>query len=134
MTSITENLVDEVWAETKPSRPQEKVFIHEANYSGATVQEKFEKVNAKLDKKVDALLLTSLDDIAWLLNLRGSDIKYNPVIISYLIFFPVTETNTSATVKLFIDSVKVSDEVIKAHLLENRIEVADYNSVTETLQ
>ncbi len=110
------------------------MFIHEANYSGATVQEKFEKVNAKLDKKVDALLVTSLDDIAWLLNLRGSDIKYNPVIISYLIFFPVTETNTSATVKLFIDSVKVSDEVIKAHLLENRIEVADYNSVTEALQ
>ena len=134
LTSITENLVDLVWAESRPSRPQAKVFIHEVKYAGASVQEKYEKLNAKLDKKVDAYLVTSLDDIAWLLNLRGSDIKYNPVIISYLVYFPQTETNADSHVKLFIDSEKVSDEAVKTHLQENRIEVADYNKVTETLR
>lgn len=64
------------------------MFIHEVKYSGETVQEKYNKVAAKLDKNLHALLVTTLDDIDWLLNLRGKDIKYNPVFFSYLLFFP----------------------------------------------
>lgn len=67
------------------------MFIHEVKYSGAAVSQKFDKVAAKLEKKVDALLITTLDDIDWLLNLRGKDISYNPVFISYLIFYPSLE-------------------------------------------
>lgn len=93
MVSITENLVDQVWAEARPLRPKAEVFIHEVKYSGSTVQEKFDKLDAKLERKVDAFIVTSLDDIAWFLNLRGQDIKCNPVFFSYLLFFPSTETN-----------------------------------------
>ncbi len=107
MVSITDNLVDQVWGEARPSRPKAEVFIHEVKYSGATVQEKFDKVDAKLEKKVDAFVISSLDDIAWLLNLRGQDIQCNPVFISYLIYFPKTESNEQASARLFIDSEKV---------------------------
>ena len=67
---------------------KEKVFIHEEKYAGESVKEKYKKVANKLDKKIEALLVTTLDDIDWVLNLRGRDISYNPVFISYLLFFP----------------------------------------------
>jgi Xaa-Pro aminopeptidase len=60
--------------------------VHEVKYAGLTVQEKFKKVEEKLQKKADALLVTTLDDIDWLLNLKGQDIPYNPVFFSYMLF------------------------------------------------
>lgn len=86
MVSITENLVDTVWGKDKPPQPSQKVFVHDVKYSGITVPEKYKKVEAKLEKKVDALLVTTLDDIDWLVNLRGNDIPYNPVFFSYALF------------------------------------------------
>lgn len=71
-------------------------------YAGEEAQEKYSKIAKKIDKKADALLITTLDDINWLLNLRGRDIPYNPVFISYAIFYPQT-----LEVKLFVDSDKV---------------------------
>lgn len=92
MVSINDrNLVDEVWGADKPPVPQGKAFIHEEKYAGSTVQEKYVKVAAKLEKKVDVLLVTTLDDIDWVLNMRGTDISYNPVFISYLLFHPALE-------------------------------------------
>ena len=109
------------------------MFIHDVKYAGTTVQDKYAKVEAKLENKVDALLVTSLDDIAWLLNLRGLDIKCNPVIFAYLIFFPKSESPQESTTRLFIDAVKVSDEEVATHLRENRVEIAEYNSITDAL-
>lgn len=83
-------MVDLVWGSDKPSIPSEKVFVHEEKYSGESVQQKYTKVAAKLENKVDALLVSTLDDIDWLINLRGNDIAFNPVFISYLIFYPST--------------------------------------------
>ena len=77
--------------------------MHEIKYAGLSVQEKFTKVAEKLAKKVDALLITTLDDIDWIVNMRGNDIKYNPVFFSYAIFVPATEQEGSkSTVKLYI--------------------------------
>lgn len=132
--TVKGNLVDTVWGESKPAMPAEKVFIHDLKFSGATVQEKFAKVAAKLEKKVDVLLITTLDDIDWIVNLRGNDIKYNPVFFSYALFFPSTEEGVPSTLRLFINSSKVADnEAVQAHLKENNIEIFEYEAITDHL-
>ena len=68
--------------------PTEKVFVLEEKYTGASVFDNYKKIGDKLAGSVDCLLVTTLDDIAWFLNLRGSDIPFNPVFFSYLLFFP----------------------------------------------
>ena len=76
------NLLDRIW-EDRPSVPQSPIYMIE---SGMGRQEKIERVrNAMLDKGCSSILLSSLEDIAWCLNCRASDIDYNPVIISYLL-------------------------------------------------
>ena len=97
----TPNLVDIVWGDKRPARPVNKVFHVEAKYTGLTTHEKLKKVFDKLGSSVDLLLVTSLDEIAWLLNLRGTDIAYNPVFFSYAIVHP------DYKIDLFIDSSKV---------------------------
>jgi Xaa-Pro aminopeptidase len=61
----------------------------------------------KLGKKVDVLLITTLDDIDWIVNLRGNDIDYNPVFFSYALFFPAIQEGDKSHVKLFITQKKV---------------------------
>jgi Xaa-Pro aminopeptidase len=100
----SENLVDKVWGDARPARPVQKVFYLEPKYSGMTTQEKYDKVAEKLVGFADSLLITSLDEIAWFLNLRGKDIDFNPVFFSYLIFHSKTKKSD-----LFIDSAKLSD-------------------------
>jgi Xaa-Pro aminopeptidase len=84
-------LVDLVWATEKPALPQENVFVLDTLYTGLSVQDKFDLLALKLDHTVDALLLTPLDNVAWLLNLRGNDIKFNPVFFAYVLFFPAVK-------------------------------------------
>lgn len=99
--------------------PQGKVFVHEVKYAGLTVKEKFAKVAAKLDKKADALLITTLDDIDWIVNMRGKDIKCNPVFFSYAIFLPSFSEGTPSLLKLFINKEKITDEGVQKHISEN---------------
>ena len=98
----TPNLVDEVWGADRPQRPVKPVFHLETKYSGMETFQKYEKVFSALGD-AECLLVAALDDIAWLLNLRGCDIDYNPVFFSFLIFFPKTKS-----AKLYIDDVKLS--------------------------
>ena len=134
LVTITQNLVDTVWGSDKPPMPQEKVFIHEVKYSGLTVQEKYAKVAAKLAKKVDALLITTLDDIDWIVNMRGKDIEYNPVFFSYALFIPSSGEGVASSLKLFITESKVADSNVKEHLKENNIEVYDYAAIVSHLE
>lgn len=62
------------------------VFVLSKNFTGETVPEKFKRVGDKMNGS-DMWILSTLDDIAWLTNMRGNDIDFNPVFISYLIFF-----------------------------------------------
>lgn len=80
------NLVDQVWAAEKPPMPTEKVWILEEKYTGQSTLSKFKDVAEKMGKEADMMLVTMLDDIAWILNLRGNDISYNPVFFAYMIF------------------------------------------------
>jgi Xaa-Pro aminopeptidase len=78
--------VDQVWSQVgKTPMPIEKAWILEDKYNGEPVQSKFERLAGEF-KDIDYLVVTTLDDIAWLLNLRGNDISFNPLFFSYLLF------------------------------------------------
>lgn len=78
------NLVDTVWGNRRPPRPAEPVLPLEAKFTGRSWQDKVGEMRSEMAKKGASLLvLTALDDVAWLLNLRGADIAYNPVFFAY---------------------------------------------------
>jgi Xaa-Pro aminopeptidase len=134
LVGLPENLVDLVWGEQKPDMPQEKAFILDTKYTGRTVQEKFNLVSQKLNKTVDVLLVPALDDIAWLLNLRGNDIEYNPVFFAYVLFYASRDDDSKPCAHLFINKNKVSDEDVVKHLKDNNVEVFDYNDIEDNLK
>lgn len=120
------DLISQIWTEDRPSLPKEKLFIHDLAFAGLSLKEKLDQVLEQLEKnKVDYYIVSALDSIAWLLNLRGNDVSYIPVFISYLLI-----SRTSVT--LFIDQEKLTHEV-KAYLEENKILVKDYEDIFKEL-
>lgn len=108
LVPMATNLVDEVWAE-RPPRPCNALMTLPVKYSGRSWEDKVEDVRAELKKKgVAFLVVTALDEVAWLFNVRGSDISYNPVFFAYAI---VTLTD----VRLFIDEARLTPE-LRSHL------------------
>lgn len=79
----------------------------EAKYAGLNTVEKFNQVSEKLGSDIDCILVAALDEIAWFLNLRGTDIEFNPVFFAYMIFYPATKT-----VDLFTDISRFSEAVL----------------------
>ena len=117
----TPNLVDLIWGADRPLRPQNPVFHLETKFTGEETLAKYERVAANLGD-ADYLLVAALDDIAWLLNLRGCDIEYNPVFFSYLLFSPKTKS-----AKLYIDEVKV--EAVLDYLSKINVSIAPYHQI-----
>jgi Xaa-Pro aminopeptidase len=79
LVPVSENLVDHVWS-GKPARPNDIIFRLDDKYTGASVASKLQRVREHLAKNGSpGTVVTQLDEVAWLLNLRGSDIPYNPV-------------------------------------------------------
>lgn len=115
------DLLVDIW-QNRPSIPREPIFTHGITYSGKTVSQKIKMVRDEMSKKgVNFHLIPSLDDIAWLFNIRGNDVAYNPVAISYALV-----SNRKAW--LFIDNSKVSGE-IRSTLNDNGVEIEDYDKV-----
>ncbi|KAK3710604.1 hypothetical protein LTR37_010231 [Vermiconidia calcicola] len=109
LVGVAANLVDEVWGSKKPARPNEPVKVLGMEYAGKTFGDKIEELRKELDKKKAAgFVVSMLDEIAWLFNLRGSDIPYNPVFFSYAVVTPTTAT-------LYVDESKL-EEKVKGHL------------------
>ncbi|KAJ2880417.1 hypothetical protein H4R27_004730, partial [Coemansia aciculifera] len=109
LVAIEENLVDIVWGNQRPPRPQDKVFIHDVKYAGESHADKITRVRAGFESlDTDGLVVAALDKIAWLFNLRGGDIDYNPVFFAYAL---VTKTD----VTLYIDDTKL-DSNVRSHL------------------
>ena len=77
-------------------------------------------------------ILSALDDIAWLLNLRGNDIEYNPVFFAYAIFHK--DQNNHGKVDLFIDETKISDDEIKEYLTSINVTVYAYTAIEEKIK
>ena len=110
LVGIAANLVDDVWGKEKPARPNEPVKVLSMEYVGKSYQAKIEELRKELDKKKAAgFVVSMLDEIAWLFNLRGNDIPYNPVFFSYAVV-------TATTATLYIDESKLEGNA-KAHLM-----------------
>lgn len=114
LVAVKENLIDQVWEDKailletdllRPARPCNKLITLDSTITGKDWTTKIQELRKELNKKkAGAVILTALDDIAWLLNLRGSDIDYNPVFFAYC-------TVTMNDVTLFIDKAKLTPEV-----------------------
>ena len=116
----------ELWTD-RPVIPDNMVSLHPLEYSGESTSSKISRVRKHLlDCGADGLLVTALDEIAWVLNLRGSDVHCNPVFVSYLLISPENIT-------LYINNVKLPEEV-KAYLVTEHIDVQAYDSVVEGLR
>lgn len=119
--SVGEDLINLIWTD-RPELSRAPLFILEEKYSGKSTAEKIKDVRAKMaEKGADVHILTSLCDIAWLLNIRGGDIQSVPVVLSYLVL-------TKDQCIWFLQE-EVVDDAIRAYLNENHIETRPYDAI-----
>ncbi|KAI2642788.1 aminopeptidase-like protein [Xylaria nigripes] len=122
LEAVAENLIDLVWGSERPARPNEPVSILDMKFAGKDVKTKVEELRKELVKKKSlGFVISMLDEIAWLFNLRGNDIPYNPVFFSYAIV-------TSDEATLYVDSSKLSSEC-QAYLKENEVAIKPYQDI-----
>ncbi len=122
---LDRNLVDEVWGAARPSYSNAPLMILPASYTGESSASKLQRIRVKMTENKAALLLScALDEVAWIFNLRGGDIPFNPVFRSYALV-----SSDSAT--LYIDVSKVTEEV-KKHLGEHVV-IRPYESLLPDL-
>ena len=115
-----------IWTD-RPAIPANPVEIQPMEFAGESVASKISRIRTALRQRhADGMLISALDDIAWTLNLRGTDVHCVPVFVSYLLI-------SSQQVSLYVDSAKINDEV-KAYLTENGISLYPYNKVAEGLK
>lgn len=118
---IDEDLLDEVWKD-RPTLPKEKAFLHEVKYCGKSAKEKLREVREEM-KKLGAnnYIIASLDDIAWLYNIRGNDVKCNPVVLSYAL---VKENEAY----LYVDKSKFTSKM-EEELLNEGVTLKSYDEI-----
>lgn len=117
--------LDRIWTD-RPPVPQNKISIHPLEYAGESCASKLARIRARLkDMHACGMLAAALDDIAWTLNLRGTDVHCNPVFVSYLLITPERAT-------LFVDDCKLDDGV-REYLKGEGVDTADYNKVKDAL-
>ena len=116
----------QIWTD-RPAIPQNPIEIYPIEYAGETTHDKIARIRQALRQQhADGMLMAALDDIAWTLNLRGSDVHCNPVFVSYLLI-----SSKSAT--LYINKEKLTSEVL-AYLKAEDIKVEDYEQVRNGLK
>ena len=126
LVRCTDDPMDVLWHD-RPVIPNNKVCLHPLKYAGETTESKLCRIRESLVKQgADGLLVTALDEIAWVLNLRGSDVHCNPVFVSYLLI-----SSNNAT--LYINREKLSEDVCEYLSTEN-IDVEEYESVENGLK
>ncbi|KAL0449980.1 UNVERIFIED_CONTAM: Aminopeptidase P1 [Sesamum latifolium] len=122
LIQTTTNLVDQVWT-SRPPAEINPVIVHPLEFAGRSVEDKLKDLREKLvQEKARAIILTTLDEVAWLYNIRGSDVPYNPVAHAYAIV-------TLAAAFFYVDKRKISSEV-SSYMEKNGIEVRDYGVVS----
>ncbi|KIY93943.1 X-Pro aminopeptidase, partial [Monoraphidium neglectum] len=116
------NLVDAAWGDAQPELPLSPLRVHALQWAGQGVADKLAAMRQKMKAaEAGALLVTGLDEVAWLLNLRGSDVDYNPVFVAYAMV-------TGEGASLYTDPRKITPEVAD-HLKEGGVEVRPYDSL-----
>lgn len=126
------DLIKPLWTEGRPAIPQDKLYPYSADFAGETVESKLarmrETVESRktIDKRQWALIISALDEIAWLLNIRGNDVEYNPVVISYVIL-------EADKCTLFVAANKI-DSAAQNYLDFNNIDVQPYEAVFDYIK
>ena len=122
------DLIKPIWTEGRPAIPSDKFYPYSADFAGETVESKLARMRDRLKSKVEsqkskdyALIVSALDEIAWLLNIRSNDVEYNPVVISYV----VLEADKCT---LFVNPEKI-DSAAQNYLDFNNINVQPYEAV-----
>ncbi len=120
------DILSQVWTD-RPPVPLNKIEIQPLSLAGEPAHEKLSRIRQELRKKhADGMLIAALDDIAWTLNLRGSDVHCNPVFVSYLLI-----ASTKAT--LFVNKEKLTSDVV-AYLKNEGVDIDDYGNVRKGLK
>lgn len=118
------DLIKPLWIEGRPAIPADKLYPYSADFAGESVESKLARMREKLVAlHGDAIIVSALDEIAWLLNIRGNDVEYNPVVISYVVL-------KADKCTLFVDANKI-DTVARNYLDFNNIDVQPYEAVFE---
>lgn len=124
--NMKNDLLDSIWEE-RPKLPSNKIFLHDEKYAGKSASEKLAEVRKNMkEKNADYFILSSLDDIAWLCNIRGNDIKFNPVALSYVLV-GMDYSN------IYVNEDKVNAET-KAKLNSEGFEVKGYNEIEDDVK
>ncbi len=115
-----------IWTD-RPAIPADKIRLHDLQYTGRTCHDKLSDIRSALHRhKADGMLVSALDDIAWTLNLRGSDVHCNPVFVAYLLI-------ASDRATLFTDPEKLTPEV-KVYLAAEGVDTDDYTHIADGLR
>ena len=119
----SEDLITPIWTD-RPAIPQSPVYLLPEQYTGLSAAEKIAQVRSRLKENgADAMAITRLDSIAWLLNLRASDVVYNTSFVSYVLL-------TQETAVLYVDSSRVSEEALD-YLKKNGVAVRPYGEILD---
>ncbi len=119
------DVIDAIWSD-RPALPQCKIFAHEVKYAGRTAREKIVDILAGVGRAhATSIFISALDEIAWTLNIRSNDVKYNPVATAFLYLSPKRNI-------VFIDRAKLDVAAID-HLNEAGVETAGYSEVKSFL-
>lgn len=120
------DLVEAIW-ENRPPLSEKPAFLLDIRYAGETVEKKLERVRKDMEEKgADVFVVTSLDDIGWLLNIRGNDVEYFPLLLSYAVI-------QKYGVELYADERKFSEE-LRAHFRKNHVTLYPYEAVYERVK
>jgi Xaa-Pro aminopeptidase len=122
---VSPNPVDLAWGSDRPQRSHDALFIHTIKYAGEAYQDKLNKVHKYLfEKKYFGVIVSALDEIAWLFNLRGSDVDCSPVFYAYALI-----TQTEAT--LYVQQEKLT-EAVHQHL--QGVQLKPYDAIFDELK
>lgn len=117
------DLIDQIWTE-RPPLSSESAFALEEKYTGETTAAKLSRIrHAMKNASADIHIIASLDDVNWMVNLRGNDIDFCPLVLSYALI-------TMSDMKLYIDDAKLSPRIREA-LTKDNISVHPYNAIYE---
>lgn len=121
---VTNNPVDQIRSTDRPARPSEPIKIHPIQYAGKSVKSKLNELRKTCQN--NNVVVSALDEIAWLLNLRGSDIHCSPVFFSYVVVTPQHAT-------LYLQPSAVLSEQVKSQLKEAGVQLAHYDQILSDL-
>ena len=123
---MDKDFLNEIWSD-RPELSKEKIFIHDTKYCGKFASEKLEEVRAEMTTlEGENYVVTSLDDIAWLFNIRGNDIAYNPVALAYALI-------SDKEAVLYINEEKVTNDD-KRTLEAQGVTLKSYNDIYEDIK